>query len=156
MLDPTQFKVLVIRPTLVKLGLWSVAAENLLLGTALAESSLVYLEQLDGGPALGLYQCEPVTHDDVWRWLDHHEPYGGRVAALVPDSLIGLLCRQLLTNLAYATAICRIHYWRVPEPLPPARNAATLASYHKRYYNTVLGAADPVQTVVHFQRAIAA
>jgi hypothetical protein len=45
----------VIRPTLQRLGLWSLAAENLLLGTAAQESKLgYYLHQLEG-PALGLY-----------------------------------------------------------------------------------------------------
>jgi len=45
---------------------------------------------------------------------------------------------QLVHNLAYATAIARVIYWRRPEALPEA--AAGLAKYWKDHYNTHLGA----------------
>ena len=38
-LNPQQFRSLVIRPTLRRLDLWSEAAEELLLGTAIQESA---------------------------------------------------------------------------------------------------------------------
>jgi hypothetical protein len=42
------------------------AAAQLLLGTALKESlQLKYRRQIQG-PALGYYQMEPATHDDIW------------------------------------------------------------------------------------------
>jgi hypothetical protein len=39
----------------------------LLLGTALTESGdMHYLHQLGNGPALGVYQMEPTTHEDIY------------------------------------------------------------------------------------------
>ena len=54
-------------------------AETLLLGTAKAESGLIYLKQLKG-PALGLYQNEPKTHKDTW---DNYLKYKPELAKLV-------------------------------------------------------------------------
>jgi hypothetical protein len=153
MLDLMQFRVRVIRPTLAALELGGPAAENLLLGTALAESRMSYLFQAGGGPALGLYQCEPATHADLW--ANFIEPTGlaPRVRGLMSDRPP---LEQLVTNLAYATAIARLHYRRVREPLPAAGDAAALSRYHKRYYNTALGAADPLRNEPLFRQAIAA
>ena len=53
MLDPGQFRRLVVRPALQAIGLCSPAAERLLLGTALTESGLTWLAQKGGGPARG-------------------------------------------------------------------------------------------------------
>src|SRR5690348_6143324 len=68
MLDPRQFLVFVIRPTLSFIGLDSPSARALLLGTAIQESGLAYVSQLGDdipGPGLGLFQMEKATHD----WL---------------------------------------------------------------------------------------
>ena len=43
-----------IKPALLAIGKDSVAAQQLVLGTACAESDLKYREQIGGGPALGL------------------------------------------------------------------------------------------------------
>lgn len=64
MLDPEQFRDYIIKPSLTHIGLWSPAAEQLVLATAMAESNLRYLQQING-PALGLYQIEPITHRDM-------------------------------------------------------------------------------------------
>jgi hypothetical protein len=65
-----------IGPVLRQLGLDEYrmqAAEELLLGTALQESGLIYRRQLNNGPALGLFQMEPATHDDIWAdFLTYH------------------------------------------------------------------------------------
>ena len=65
MLDPNQFTKHIIRPALEAIDLYSKAAEELLLGTAIQESRLVYLKQIGGGPALGLFQMEPATELDL-------------------------------------------------------------------------------------------
>lgn len=154
MLDPLQFRIRVIRPTLAALELGGPAAETLLLGTALAESRLTYLHQVGGGPALGVYQCEPATHADLWAgYIGHVDGLAPKVRGLMSDRPP---LEQLVTNLAYATAIARLHYRRVREALPAAGDAAALSSYHKRYYNTALGAADPLRNEPLFRQAIAA
>ena len=55
-----------IRPALTTLAAGGIAAEQLLLGTAIQESLLIHRQQLGGGPALGLFQMETATHDDCW------------------------------------------------------------------------------------------
>lgn len=153
-LEAGQFKARVIRPTLALLGLGDgPAAENLLLGTALTESGLIYLAQL-GGPALGLYQIELATHEDLHRNFLAFRPlllaklYPLRTGSL-PDEF------QLTTNLAYTTAVARLIYYRAKEPLPDAADAAGMAAYHKAHYNTTAGATDPTKSVANFARAIA-
>ncbi len=138
MLDPGEFRRRVIRPTLAPLGLWSEAAEALLLGTALSESGLVRLEQSGGGPALGLYQIEPATHDDVWRAYLAYRP---RLAAAVQRLTCVAVPRreQLVGNLPYATAVARLVYYRVPAPLPAADDLGGLAAYWKTHFNTESG-----------------
>jgi hypothetical protein len=142
-LDVRQFRAEVVRPTLVALGLHSDAAEDLLVGTALVESRLRYLRQIGGGPALGVFQMEPATHDDIQaNYLAHRARLRDAVAAFRapaprPDSA------QLATNLAYATAMCRVHYYRRPEALPAHGDVAGYAAYWKAHYNTALGAGTP-------------
>lgn len=64
-LNLSQFKSLIVRPALAGARLGGEAAVNLLTGTCLVESGLSWLEQIKG-PALGIAQMEPATHDDCW------------------------------------------------------------------------------------------
>ena len=66
MLAAKQMSTLVIKPLPKKLNLWSPSAEELVLGTAIVESGLTYLKQHGDGPALGLWQVEPPTHEDLY------------------------------------------------------------------------------------------
>lgn len=138
----------IIRPTLQHLQLWTKAAENLLLGTAAQESELgTYLHQLNG-PALGIYQIEPATHDDIWQhYLDYRRPLAQRVLALGNARE-----EQLIANLNYATAIARLVYLRAPQALPAHNDLDGLAHYYKRYYNTPKGKATPQQFIENYQR----
>ncbi len=152
-MDPSQFRVEVVRPVLVHLGRHSAAAENLLVGTALHESGgLRWLRQLGGGPAFGLYQIEPSTHDDIWRnYLRFRPRLNDRVARLAANE--PTRPEQLITNLAYATAIARVHYLRVPASLPDADDLGGLARYWKRHFNTPKGAGTTaafIDTYRHF------
>lgn len=65
MLNIAQFRTNIVRPTLEGIGAHNRAAENLVLGTGLQERDLHYLRQLNDGPARGIYQMEPTTHDDI-------------------------------------------------------------------------------------------
>ena len=60
-LDAKQLRELVIKPALLEIELWSEAAEELVLGTAIVESRLSFIKQLGSGPALGFWQIEPDT-----------------------------------------------------------------------------------------------
>ncbi len=153
-MDPEHFRIYVIRPTLERIALWSQSAENLLLGTALTESGgLKWLHQLGGGPALGLYQMEPATHDDHWQnFLAYRPGLRERVeSVLAPGDKLD----QLMTNLAYATAMARVHYLRDPEPLPAADDIEAMAHYWKRVYNTEAGAGTVGKFVMDARSAFA-
>ena len=64
MIQPEHLVKYVIEPVLKTLDLYSEDAVNLVLGTACVESECGrWLHQLGTGPALGIYQMEPDTHD---------------------------------------------------------------------------------------------
>ncbi|GKT29316.1 hypothetical protein ADUPG1_001146 [Aduncisulcus paluster] len=87
------------------IGLYSPEAEELIVFTVAAESNGA--------------QMEPRTHDDIWEnYLAYREELGELVLEVCgmgngPD----VACLEF--NLAYAIAMARIHYRRVPEALPP-------------------------------------
>ncbi|MFT8541652.1 hypothetical protein [Acetobacter sp.] len=156
-LDLAQFKALLVSPVLEQLELGGNAAVNLLTGTALVESGLVWLRQNGGGPALGLWQMEPATHDDIWRNFLRFRPDLTSALRQVGGAGAGVGSAELLvSNLAYACAMARIAYVRAPAQLPVATDSAGLSAYHKQFYNTLLGAADAQQNAALFARAIGA
>ncbi|PYD63566.1 hypothetical protein [Gluconacetobacter entanii] len=152
-----QFKREIVAPTLDYIGLGGDSAVNLLTGTALVESGVVYLRQING-PARGLWQMEPFTHDDIWATFLSD----ARMTSLL-GAVLDLLSRwpsrvaQLPGNLPYACAMARLKYYRAPETLPAADDAAGQCRYWKTNYNTSLGAgvADGPHIAL-FQRAIEA
>ncbi len=139
MLDPKGFLKHVIRPTLFHLELWSKEAELLVLGSALVESDLRWLKQKRGGPAIGLYQIEKATHNDLWKSYLNKEKNTNLKARVIWLTSRMPLEEQLIHNLAYATAMARVLYWRRPESLPEVGDVNGLAGYWKDYYNTRLG-----------------
>ncbi|MBF0309227.1 MAG: hypothetical protein HQL56_06840 [Magnetococcales bacterium] len=153
-LDPDQLVTYVIRPCLERLGLHSKAAEELILGTAIQESGLRFLHQIGGGPALGLWQMEPATHDDIWsNFLAFKPSLGG----LILDAGHGTTFRhpdRLVSDLDYACAMARAHYFRQPMSLPAAGDLAGQAAYWKRYYNTPKGAGTVEEYIANWQRVM--
>lgn len=141
-MDITQFRDYIVRPALQQINAWTPAAEQLVMGTAMTESHVMFVQQVGRGPARGFFQMEPVTHDDIW------ERYLSRKPALL-NNLKALIMRdmdlhdQLRGNLFYAAAMCRIFYLRFKEPLPEMNDWPGMARYWKRYYNTHLGAGTP-------------
>ncbi len=153
MLDIPQFRANIIRPVFLVIGGESRAAENLILGTALQESNLRYLRQLGDGPARGVYQMEPATHDDIW---DNYLRYRVELRNGVSGFEVPGQDRheQLMWNLGYATAMCRVHYRRVLEPLPGADDIPGLAAYWKQHYNTPLGRGTVSDFANNFERYV--
>lgn len=128
----------VIGPTLHYIGLWSESAENLLLGTAAQESHCgKMLHQVGGGPALGVYQIEPNTHHDVWdNFLKYRSEFATLIQSLASTNYLSRHSpEELIVNLAYATAIARIIYYRVSDPLPFAHSVEALGIYWDLHYN---------------------
>lgn len=150
MINVDHFRTEIVRPTLEAAMLWSPAAENLLVGTAIQESGLRYLRQLEDGPALGVYQIEPATHADLWEnYLSYRSELSHRVNWFLAD--LPSAEEQLVTNLAYATMIARLVYYRRPEPLPDADDIDGLATYYKQHFNTPLGKATPAEWALKYR-----
>lgn len=137
-MNPDHVREFVIRPVLLKLKLYSEAAEDLLLYTAAHESQFKALQQGGGGPAQGLYQMEPRTASDIWRnYLAYNNKLREEVLSFTFHAL--RINQQMQGNLCYATAMARIHYLRVSAPLPRAGDMEGYAAYWKEHYNTKLG-----------------
>lgn len=152
-MDVYQFNNLIIVPTLKELGMYSKAANVLLLGTALTESRLVYVQQLGCGIAKGFYQMEPETAQDIWNnYLKYREDISDKVKSFLIDGQD--INEQLMGNMYYATAMCRIHYRRVPTELPEWSDSYDMALYWKSHYNTFMGAGSISDAQVSFNRAI--
>ncbi len=138
----------IVRPVLKQLDvgrpanmapLWTQAAEQLVLATGAHESGYKHLYQIGGGPALGYWQMEPATYTDHWNtYLHRKRELIDRLATLSARYPPGAM--QMVTNLAYACAMCRIHYYRRPAALPPSDDAEAIGKYWKRWYNTEAGA----------------
>jgi hypothetical protein len=140
-LDLTQFKSMIILPALTTVGLFSEAASELVLGTCLQESNLKYIRQLGNGPALGVIQMEPATYNDIWEnFLGYREELADKVMTLAaPNNGSRPSPSELIGNLWFACAMCRIHYYRVPDALPDQGDYETQAAYWKEHYNTPMG-----------------
>lgn len=135
-----QFLNISIKPALQKTGLWNLASEELLLGTALVESDLIHRRQIGGGPARGLFQMEPATHDDIWKNFLKYRPDLGKAIISLMTSPNADKHLELEQNDQYACAMARAHYLRVPAAMPAPGNVEAMAGYWKQYYNTPLGA----------------
>lgn len=149
-LDPEQFVKRILRPTIEYVGLYSPSACVLVLGTAMQESKLEYVLQIKG-PAVGLYQMEKPTYDDIYANFLNNEP---ELKVKVDDLAIQKPdFEEMAGNLYFATAMCRVHYRRFKEPLPEANNALGMSNYWKKYYNTFKGAGIATEAMMHFKKA---
>jgi hypothetical protein len=147
------FRQSIIKPVLNQMGASNIAAEELLLGTAIQESLfLKYRVQMGGGPALSYYQIEPATHNDIWdNYLRYRSELAAKAIAFLssPDADKSA---ELEANDKYATAMARIHYMRVPAKLPDAGDVKAQANYWKQYYNTPLGKGKPREFIEKWEQ----
>jgi hypothetical protein len=153
-MDPDALR-LHIRSTLQLLGgkMWSIPAEELLLGTCAQESHLgTYRRQLGGGPGTGIYQIETSTEQSLW--TDYIDYRGDLAVAITrvcgvrkPDAY------QLEMNLSYQHIMCRLRYWAwVKEPIPPVLNAQ--AKYWDDHYNCNPNAGTVQEYVSNYRRVV--
>jgi len=150
-LNPHQLLEFVIRPALQRLGLWSEEAEQLVVGTGIQESGLRHLRQIGGGPGLGIWQMEPKTHADIW---DNFLRFRTKLGLNVLGPYSKPSHARLVWDLAYGCSMCRIHYLRCPEPLPPSGDIEAQANFWKLHYNTPSGAGTPEQYIENWRRVI--
>lgn len=151
-MDATQLRIEIVRPALYVIDMHSNAAENLIMGTAAQESHLEFVKQLNGGPALSLFQMEPATYDDIWgAYLDYRPDLSARVRSAVSTHTRPPADR-LKWDFRLATIMCRLHYRRVQDALPHEHDVWGMAHYWKQHYNTPLGAGTPQEFVDNYER----
>lgn len=128
----------VIKPTLKRLGIYSKAAENLLLATAAQESGLGSHLKPAGQRALGIYQIHSLSHRHIW---DDHLAKHSEMASIVrglasQHDFLTHPHAELATNLSYATAIAWFMYARHANfTLPKTNDIDALAETWKRFYH---------------------
>ena len=146
-MDAQQLHDHIIKPTLQYMGgnYDSKDARFLLLCTAAIESKCGYYIKQVNGPALGIWQMEPLTHYDIWEECDAlHGELGQKVIKLrveafeEGDTFDG--CNSLLLSPAYACAMARLKYSMDKAPLPDRHDIKAVYDYYKRIYNTPAGA----------------
>jgi hypothetical protein len=163
MINFKQFKEHVVIPTLKGLDSeipFSDEAVDLLMMTCAHESKGgTYLRQVGmtrSMGAFGVYQMELATHKDIhYNFLISRRGLRDLVSANISHEFDADV--DLITNLAYATTMARVHYWRVPEPLPSKDDTKyldKLGNYAKKYYNTPQGKATGRKYVSDYFRWI--
>jgi hypothetical protein len=152
-LDAHQLYTHVIMPALSRLEPFvpnSREARTLVLGTAITESRLIYLDQIDKagkpGPAYGLWQMEALTYRDVI----------SRVRPEIKQALSAMFAvhgdvTELHGNLFLGAAMCRAFYYLTPETLPVYPQG--MAQLWKKRYNTYLGAGTVEKALPAFELA---
>lgn len=157
-----QVRQYIIQPVLKSMGVYSPGAGELLLLTMAQESHMgEYIHQLGAGPALGPYQMEPATHDDCWtNYLKYKTDLATSIRQwVIPGSLFDSInghpmADQMIGNLYYATAMCRVRYLRALGAIPDKDDVRGLAAYYKQYYNTPEGAATIEEAISNYQRYV--
>lgn len=150
MINASQLKELVIKPALHELVMYSDNAVELLLFTCAVESlGGTYLKQLKG-PAVGIYQMEPATHNDIWQNYINHRGSLIMIMASAFDCTRMPSEDRLIYDLRYATAMARLHYARVPEPLPDLNDIQSIWVYYKTHYNTIQGSATKDKSIAKY------
>ena len=137
---------------LKELNLHSDNAVNLLMGTAAQESHLGrYRKQLGGGPALGIFQMEPATFDDIMKnYLRYKPELTTRIERVARVSRFK--AEDLEHNDLLAICMARVHYLRVKEAIPS--DLEGWARYWKRYYNTSLGKGTEEEFIANYKRFV--
>lgn len=122
---------------------------KLLLGTMAQESAFgKYKRQLNNGPALGVFQMEPDTFNDI---LDNYISYRPDLYLEIKSisKVNRLYPEYLVDNLKLAIVFARLQYYRHSEPLP--RDLPGMARYWKKYYNTYKGKGTIDQFILNYK-----
>ena len=143
LLNEPQVKDLIKR-VLDSMDLYSPEALDLVYKTGKVESGYKYLRQIKG-PARGLFQCEAWVAVDICKnYLAYRKKLMKKVAEATNVKISYFVDPKeedwdfiLETNIAAQIAMCRLHYRRIPKPLPSSPEGQ--ANYWKKYYNSMAG-----------------
>jgi hypothetical protein len=128
-------------------------AREILMMTAAQESHCGrYLKQVGCGVALGLFQIEPATYEDLFlNYLRYHKEL---INILESNFKVnkGNFRANLMGNLVYQIVIARLQYLRFPERLPYYKDKYEMACYYKTYWNTVKGKATIAEVLFNYDK----
>lgn len=93
---------------------------ELLVGTVAHETTMGYYLKQIKGPALGIAQVEPKTHDSIWdNYLAYRPDMAEAARALVSERFSSdPPAEEMIGNLPYSIMMARLVYLPVPEPVP--------------------------------------
>lgn len=142
--EAIQILDLVITPTNKALGLWSPAADRIVLCTFQTETQFDAVRQDLGqhkyGAGYGLGQMEDATYQSHIAHMTERNPTLKKLILEVCllDEFPSV--EALTWHDRLAVCMTRYHYKRVTEPLPDVNDLVGMAKYWKKYYNTFKGA----------------
>ena len=135
----------IIEWTLNKMNMYSDDAAAMIYRTGMVETGYKHLKQMGSGPAIGFFQIEPATMNDV---MDNYVEYRPQIKtdlyALGFDEKDSVI--RVMGSIVLQVAFCRLCYRRDSKAIPSLENMEAQAKYWKRVYNTKLGKG----TVKHF------
>jgi len=132
MIHRKELEEYIIGPALKEINMHSNDAVHLLLVTAALESDLGFHIKQVNGPALGIYQMEPNTHDDIW---DNVLAYNSSKLQRMIGSGNGCsMPSRMIYDLKYATCMARVLYSRYKDAIPGRQDTDSIIHYYLKYW----------------------
>lgn len=136
----------IIKPSLAQLALIkpkadSPASRQFMLAVAAIESRCgEYFKQLGNGPALGIWQVEPATSDDVYyNYLANRQDLLKCIESMKVE-IWQTGVQQHIVSPMYNCAIARMCVYRQADPMPDFGDRDAMWSLYKKYFNSSKGA----------------
>ncbi len=135
--EPDILSAKIVRPTLLAIDLYSQEAEHLVLATAMMERSLKTNKVDD----TGIFSICQSMHNDLWtNFLDYKSGIVRQLCNVTNLDLRKITLNErfklVRDNDYYATAICRLIYFRVPKSIPLMSDKEALAMYWLTYFHS--------------------
>ena len=144
-MNKQQLVNLIVIPTLKMIPKGHTAESVLAVSMIIAHESKrgEYIKQIGSGPALGLIQMEPLTHNSTWRfgdsiWLNALKL--GIITNHQYNTKQHPQATRLIYDIQYNVFMCRQRLFMKIGALP--KNIDDLSCYLKRCWNSAGGAAD--------------
>lgn len=122
----------VIYPALYDIQMQSEEAIHLLIVTATLESDLGFYLKQTNGPALGIYQMEPQTHDCVWDNVLADNT--SKLTRMIKSNNGISSPNRMIYDLKYATCMARMQYSRYKAAIPGIQDYEGIINYYLRYW----------------------
>ncbi len=144
----------IVSDSLKSIDLYTSDVTELLLMVAAHESCLgKYLKQVNG-PALGVFQTEPATYNDIWaNYLKYHTILRTKIFIALgytekPES------SSLIADLPLAVIMARCQFLRSPKPIPPSSDLQAMGELCKLVFNTAAGKATAQDYIDDYRRYV--